>query len=158
MGERPPLELRIHAEGAFDEALVAELGRLEVRHVPGGAILHGPVMDAAELWGVLHRLHRAGIRLRSLERLGAPDTHPATPGVEPAEVAEVEVRIEVNGYAAGVVSVVVGKADVFESPPSTTLVMRLPTDGDVLFDVLDRLEGLALDIRGIRVEDQRSLD
>jgi|GEM_PF-4580495 len=153
MGERPPLELRIHAEGVFDDALVAELGRLEVRHVPGGAILHGPVMDAAELWGVLHRLHRAGIRLRSLERLGAPDTHPATPRVEPAEVAEVEVRIEVNGYAAGVVSVVVGKADVFESPPSTTLVMRLPTDGDVLFDVLDRLEGLALDIRGIRVED-----
>ncbi len=27
-------------------------------------------MDAAEFWGVLHRLHRAGLRLRSVDRLG----------------------------------------------------------------------------------------
>lgn len=152
-GTRPPLELRIHAEGELSDALVDELGGLTVQGVPGGVVLQGPVVDTAALWGVLHRLRRAGLVLRSVERLGpqlppgaSAPSHPC-PGPD-----DQVVRIEVEGHAAGVVSMAVGSADVFQSPPSTTLVMRLTGD-DALFDVLDVLEDLALDLRGIRFDD-----
>ena len=152
-----PLELRIQAEGEIDDGLATELGGLTTRRVPGGAVLTGTVVDAAEFWGVLHRLHRAGVKLRSVERLGpGGQTHRPTAG--PAREAgcpaggggDVEVRIEVEGHAAGVMSVVLADADVYQTPPSTTLVMRVAGD-DVLFAILDQLEDLALDLRGIHV-------
>lgn len=152
-----PLELRIQAEGEVDDALAAELGGLSTQRVTGGAVLTGTVVDAAEFWGVLHRLHRAGVKLRSVERLG-PGGAPHHPTAGPARGAgcpaggsgDVEVRIEVEGHAAGVMSVVLADADVYQTPPSTTLVMRVAGE-DVLFSVLDLLEDLALDLRGIHV-------
>lgn len=154
-GGCPPLELRIHAQGTLDDALIAELGGLTVRPVPGGAVLQGPVVDAAELWGVLHRLHRAQLKIRSVERLGQSSPHQAPTTPQESDAArrdDVLVRIEVDGYAAGLMSAMVESAEVYQSPPSTTLVMRVPGE-DVLFDVLDVLEDLALELRGIRVVD-----
>lgn len=152
-----PLELRIQAEGEIDDALAVELGGLTMERVPGGAVLTGTVVDAAEFWGVLHRLHRAGVKLRSVERLGpGGSSHRQTPvftreaGCPSGGGGGVEVRIEVEGHAAGVMSVVLADADVYQTPPSTTLVMRVAGD-DVLFSVLDLLEDLALDLRGIHV-------
>lgn len=55
-----------------------------------------------------------------------------------------------EGHAAGVMSVVLAHADVYQTPPSTTLVMRVAGE-DVLFSVLDLLEDLALDLRAIHV-------
>lgn len=58
--------------------------------------------------------------------------------------------IEVDGDAAGVIAVVVGEADVYQTPPSTTLVLRMEDDR-ALYGVLDQLEDLALDLRGVHV-------
>ena len=60
-------------------------------------------------------------------------------------------RVEVDGYAAALVSMVVGTADVYQTPPSTTLVFKLGDD-DTLFDVLAAIEDLALNLRGIHVD------
>ena len=65
-GPRAPLDIRIHADGEVPPEVTAELGGLVASRVPGGTLLQGTVVDAAELWGVLHRLHRAGLRLRSV--------------------------------------------------------------------------------------------
>lgn len=150
-----PTSLRIHAEGVIEDSLLSELGALSCRRVPGGAVLVGQVSDAAELWGVLHRLQRAGALLRSFERLGSPCRKPTASGTagsdEGAESGQGrEVCIEVDGDAAGVIAVVVGEADVYQTPPSTTLVLRMEDDR-ALYGVLDQLEDLALDLRGVHV-------
>jgi hypothetical protein len=146
-GPRAPLDIRIHADGEVPPEVTAELGGLVASRVPGGTLLQGTVVDAAELWGVLHRLHRAGLRLRSVERpCAAPALDPANPDDE-----AVLARVEVDGHAAGIVSVLLRAADVYQNPPSTTLVLRLG-DEDALFKVLDTLEDLALNLRGIHVD------
>ncbi|MHA6523564.1 hypothetical protein [Tessaracoccus sp. G1721] len=150
-GRRPPLGIRIHAEGEVGADLTAELGGLVATPLPDGTLLQGTVMDTAELWGVLHRLRRAGLRLRSVERpCAAPVPDPADPeGEAPREA--LLARVEVDGHAAGIVSVILRAADVYQNPPSTTLVFRLGSE-DALFEVLDTLEDLALNLRGIHVD------
>lgn len=146
-GRRAPLDIRIHAEGEVGAELTSELGGLVATPVPDGTLLEGTVVDTAELWGVLHRLHRAGLRLRSVERpCAGPAPDPAGP-----EGNTLLARVEVDGHAAGVVSVLLRAADVYQNPPSTTLVFRLG-DEDALFEVLDTLEDLALNLRGIHVD------
>ena len=146
-GPRAPLDIRIHADGEVPPEVTAELGGLVATPVPDGTLLEGTVVDTAELWGVLHRLQRAGLRLSSVERPcagRAPD--PGAPGGN-----TLLARVEVDGHAAGVVSVILRAADVYQNPPSTTLVFRLG-DEDALFKVLDTLEDLALNLRGIHVD------
>ncbi|MBB1511282.1 hypothetical protein H5398_12560 [Tessaracoccus sp. MC1679] len=150
-GRAAPLEIRIHADGEVGADLTAELGGLVATPLADGTLLRGTVVDAAELWGVLHRLHRAGLRLRSLERpCAGPAPDHAGPDSEPPG-EPLLARVEVDGHAAGVVSVILGAADVYQNPPSTTLVFRLGTE-DALFEVLDTLEDLALTLRGIHVD------
>ena len=141
------LAIRIHAEGEVGAELTAELGGLVATPVPDGTLLEGQVVDTAELWGVLHRLHRAGLRLRSVEM-----PH-AVPAADPAghDGDTILARVEVDGHAARIVSVLLRAADVYQNPPSTTLVLRLG-DEDALFKVLDTLEDLALNLRGIHVD------
>lgn len=151
-GGRRRLDIRIHAEGEVDAALRAELGALRVSRVPDGSVLEGTVIDTAELWGLLHRLRRAGLRLRSVDRIPGPETprEQSTPA-ERHYGDGLTARVEVDGYAAALVSMVVGTADVYQTPPSTTLVFKLGDD-DTLFDVLAAIEDLALNLRGIHVD------
>ena len=143
------LALRIHTEGQITDEVLAELGSLDVRPMPDGFVFQGPVTDLAELWGVLHRLHRAGLKLSSLERFDEPHQSGTHAGLQSPQDG-VEVRIDVDGVAAGLLSTLLSGAEAYESPPSTTLVLRVAGDHE-LFDVLQRLEGLALSPRAIRV-------
>ena len=92
---------------------------------------------------MLSRLRRAGIRLKSLQRLQCPLTE--------SPDAHLEVKIEVEGYAADAVAGLQGAAEVFESPPSTTLIMQVPGEAG-LAAILEHLESLALELREIRVD------
>ncbi|NHB84291.1 hypothetical protein G7085_05825 [Tessaracoccus sp. HDW20] len=78
--------------------------------------------------GLLHRLRRAGLRLRSVDRIPGPETprEQSTPA-ERHYGDGLTARVEVDGYAAALVSMVVGTADVYQTPPSTTLVFKLGT-------------------------------
>ncbi len=150
-GQRPPLELLIQIEGDLSSDLLTELAGFETHPVAGGTVLHGQVPDASALWGILHRLRRASLEIRSVEHLITlpPAEHPLSASA-PRTWPERLVRIEVEGHAAGVVSDAVVCDAVFPTPPSTTLVMRISSDEE-LFAVLARLEGLALDVREIRI-------
>lgn len=137
------IEVRILTEGELGPQAQVDLGSLRRKPVPGGTAITGTCRDTAELWGMLGRLRRAGIRLRSLQRLACPLTEPSD--------AHLEVKIEVEGYAADAVGGLSAEIEVFESPPSTTLIMQVPGEAG-LVEVLEHLESLALDLREIRVD------
>lgn len=142
----PPLALRIEAVGDVPQELLQELGAFEARPLPDMTVLRGRVPDAAALWGVLHRLHRARLLLRSVESVDVPESlGPVPPG--PAERV---VRIELAGHAAGVVQMALSCDELYVTPHSTTLLLRVGSEDD-LFRVLSQLERLALDVRGIDV-------
>ena len=142
----PPFDIRILAVGEVPPDVLTELAGFEADAVPGGTRLRGRVSDGAALWGVLHRLHRAGIGLRSVDRPGIRQ-----PPALPATGADRTVRIAVEGHAAGVVAGAVTCTELTLSPPTTTFVLQLGDD-DELFEVLGVLEALALEVRGIRVD------
>lgn len=142
----PPLALRIEAVGDVPEELMQELGGFEAHRLPDMTVLRGPVEDAAALWGVLHRLHRARLELRSVESVDVPGSRDRSH----AGPAERIVRIELAGHAAGLVQSAVTCDEIYVTPHSTTLVVRVVSDDD-LFRVLSRLEQLALDVLGIDV-------
>lgn len=145
-----PIDLRIEAVGDVPPDVLAELEGFEADLVAGTTRLSGSVVDGAALWGVLHRLHRAGLGLRSVQRISArnPSTHRPEPD-HPAPRRS--VRIEVEGQAAGVISGAVTCTEVTQTPPSTTLTVHCG-DEDALFEVLAVLEGLALEVRRIQVD------
>lgn len=161
----PRLELRIRAEGELSAALIAELAGLTVRGGHGETIVLGHVADSAAMWGVLHQLRRAGLRLRSFERFDVPV--PAQQGGSDAQGARAGrsgaesnppgplpdapmVLIEVEGSVAGVLSGTVPSTIVFQRPSSTTLALPLSAP-DALFDAMWVMEDLAMQIRDIRI-------
>lgn len=103
----------------------------------------------AELWGVLHRLHREGLKICSLERLDG-DPASRSRGEPPAGQEAMEVRIDVDGVAAELLSTLLSCVEAYENPASTTIVLRLAGE-DELFEALHVVESLALNPRGIRV-------
>lgn len=142
----PPLALRIEAVGDVPEELMQELAGFEARPQPDMTVLRGRVADTAALWGVLHRLHRARLELRSVESVDVPES------LRPVRVGPAErvVRIELAGHAAGLVQMAVACDELYETPHSTTMLLRV-TGEDDLFRVLSQFERLALDVRGIDV-------
>lgn len=143
----PPLDVCIEVVAALPDDLRGELAGFEVRPLQGGTSLRGRVEDSAALWGVLHRLHRARLQLRSVVSVAARNITDARPD---APTTERVVRIEVAGHAAGVIQMALRCDQLYLTPPSTTLVLRV-ADEDDLFRVLSRIEGLALEVRRIDV-------
>lgn len=161
----PSLELRIRAEGELSSALVAELAGLTLRRTNGDTTMRGHVVDSSAIWGLLHRLERAGLRLRSFERFSPPVPDPQ--GASAAQSARGErsgvesgspgslpddplVFVEVEGSLASILSVTVPGTNIFQRPASTTLALPLSAP-EALFDTLWVLEDLAVEIRDIRI-------
>ena len=137
------VELVIETLEPVPAAVLAELGSFESSPDAAGGRLRGQVADAAALWGVLHRLHRAGLSLRSVQRV---------PHRRPAGASDHVVLIDVEGHAAGVVArAVAGTQEVSQGPTTTRLVVRVADDDD-LFRVLTVLEGLALNVRSLHID------
>ncbi|WP_298131650.1 hypothetical protein [Micropruina sp.] len=146
-----PRELRIRAEGRVPASLSTELGDMVVTRLPPGVELCGRLPDATLQWGLLHRLQRAGLRLRSVDRV-EPGSSRTFRGSQSAPAASVPLlRIEVQGHAAALIAAALHSEQVYQAPPSTTLVMPLTSDR-VLFNTLWELEALALDVLGLHVE------
>jgi hypothetical protein len=71
-------EIRI--KGRLSDSLLAVFEGLTASVEPGETVLHGPVQDQAELYGLLDRIQALGLELVEVRRL--PDL-PEEPG-EPA--------------------------------------------------------------------------
>lgn len=146
------VEFRIETDRGLSSDQLTELAGFRTEPSAGGAFLQGSVADSAALWGILHRLHRAGVSLRSVERLvpsGCPPAH--SPDRTTTQPPGRIVHIEVEGHAAGVIAGSMSCVELYQSPPSTLLMLTVGGEKE-LFDVLAVLEGLALEVREIHVD------
>ncbi|MEA4944869.1 MAG: hypothetical protein VB080_10605 [Propionicimonas sp.] len=144
-------ELCIRADGDLAAAVNPDLGELVVTRTPSGVELRGPLLDATQQWGLLHRLQHAGLVLRSVERV-EPGEAGRTQAEQPAQLPTGPcVTVEVQGYVAALIAATLQGAHVHQHPPSTTLVRPLTTD-QTLFDTLWELEALALDVLDLHID------
>lgn len=143
-----PRQLCIRVEGELRQALDAELGGLIVTRLPSGTELRGRLPDATRQWSVLHRLQRAGLVLRSVERVDVPD------GVSTAEHSQQGplALVEVEGYAGELTAASIQNMEVHQNPPSTTVTIPFTSDQE-LFEVLWELETLAFDVLDMHIVD-----
>ncbi len=143
----PPLDVSIEVAAQLPDGLVAELAGFETWPLIGCFALRGRVADAAGLWGVLHRLHRSGLPLRSVVSVPARDVAAAPPaGKRPRRV-----RIELAGHAAALIEMALDCDELHLTPPAATTIVLRVADDEELFRVLCQLEDLALDVRRIEV-------
>lgn len=123
--------------------VLAESQRLEL---PGfvetgprpGRLFTGTVPDQAALYGVLARLHRAGLDVYDVEQ-PAPR---GTPGLH--------VQVQVEGWAAAYLSDVLGPGVVATEPRVTVLEAPISGQRD-LFCLIERLESLGVVVRELHV-------
>ena len=144
-----PRRLCIRVEGELRETLDAELGGLSVTRLPSGTELRGQLPDATRQWSILHRLQRAGLVLRSVERVEVTEGGASTddqPRRGPLALVEVE------GYAGDLIAASIQNMEVHQNPPSTTLTIPFTSD-QALFEVLWELETLAFDVLDMHIVD-----
>ena len=122
-------------------------GELHERAPPRADVQHAvPRLQARRRDGVLElardrvleRLRRAGLHIREV-----------APAAEAARGVEV-ARIAVGGRVGDIVRAVLGDAPVTEGDDMTTAEVVL-SSADVLFDVIERLGGLGLELRSVHV-------
>lgn len=133
----PSIEVSIRVEGTLPAEEATELTDVGLRARRDEVVLEGTVTDQEALIGVLERLRRAGLQLREVTSM------PPSP---PSDVAFVTVA----GRAADLVRVVLGDVPVTENEATTTAEVA-PVCTDVLFAAIERLSGLGLDLREVRV-------
>jgi hypothetical protein len=64
----------VRIRGRLSDSLLDEFGGLTATSEPGETVLHGPVRDQAELYGLLHRIQSLGLELIEVRRLSeAPE-------------------------------------------------------------------------------------
>lgn len=134
----PPIEISICAEGSLPTEEISELADIGIHGRTDQVVLEGTVHDQAALVGVLERLRRAGLHIREV-----------APAAEAARGVEV-ARIAVGGRVGDIVRAVLGDAPVTEGDDMTTAEVVL-SSADVLFDVIERLGGLGLELRSVHV-------
>jgi hypothetical protein len=134
----PGIEIRICAEGALPQEEAGELAHLGLSSHVDHVVIRGTLVDQAALMGVLARLHRAGLRIQDVTSAGA--AFPA------AHVA----HLVLAGQVAEFVRSALPDAVVTEHPPTTTAEVDIAGEDD-LFDLLDRLESLGLELRAVHL-------
>ncbi len=74
-----PAQYEIAIAEHLDEQWAQWFGGLEITHPAGSkeTILSGPMVDQAELFGVLGKIHDLGLTLISVQRQPLPGTQPA---------------------------------------------------------------------------------
>ena len=132
----PSIEVSIRVEGTLPAEEATELTDVGLRARRDEVVLEGTVTDQAALIGVLERLRRAGLRLRSVS--------PTAPDADDVAV------ITIAGRVADLVRAVLGDVPVTEDDATTTAEVA-PACTDDLFVVIERLSGLGLDLRAVRV-------
>ena len=133
------IDVCICAEGNLPEDEVHELTDLGMRSHVDHVILEGAVADQAALMGVLERLRRAGMAIREVGPAGRRAECPR------------HARLSVVGQVGDLLSSVLDGALVTEEPATTTAEVDLTSDDDV-FELLQRIEALGLDIRALRID------
>jgi hypothetical protein len=145
----PAIEVRICADGCLPPSEVAELEGLGIDRAVEQVVLDGCVVDQAALMGVLERLRRAGLTIRDV----AP-REPDAGGTHADDAADTEVgevaEVAVLGRVGEIVRSVLPFATVTEGAATTTIEIALASSDEV-FDVLHRLEALALELREVHV-------
>lgn len=134
----PGIDVIICAEGNLPEDEARELTDLGLRSHVDHVVLDGTVVDQAALLGVLERLHRAGMTIREV---GPSERRP--------DCAR-HARLAVVGAVGDLLRDVLAEAVVTEEPATTTAEIGLTSDDDV-FDLLQRIESLGLEIRALRI-------
>ncbi len=143
------MDVRICAHGTLSEGALSELVGFEERFDGAGVELRGTVVDQPDLIGLLGRLRRCGLAIRDVEVVPGPGT-PADQK-PPARLTPAVARFEFRGHVASLLRLVLEDAQLSEDAARTTLEVPLPNDGDSFFEVLARLEHLALEIREVHV-------
>jgi hypothetical protein len=139
----PAIEVRICADGCLPPSEVAELEGLGIDRAVEQVVLDGCVVDQAALMGVLERLRRAGLTIR--------DVAPREPDAVGTRSVDGEVaEICVLGRVGEIVRSVLPLAAVTEGA-ATTRIEFAPASSEEVFDVLHRLEALALELREMHV-------
>lgn len=136
----PSIEVSICAEGSLPPEEIVELADLGVHSRVDQVVLDGTVTDQAALIGVLERLRRAGLRIR--------DVAPAARTLDDDD--DGVAFIAVAGQVGDLVRAVLDIAVVTEQPTTTTAEMVL-SSADDLFDAIERLGGLGLELRSVHV-------
>lgn len=139
----PGIDVCICAEGNLPEDEVRELSDLGMRSHVDHVVLDGTVVDQAALMGVLERLRRAGMSIREV-----------APSTRRSECTR-QARLAVAGQVGDLLRAVLDDAVVTEAPATTTAEIGLTSDDDV-FELLQRVEALGLDIRALHIG--RSVD
>jgi hypothetical protein len=148
----PAIEVRICADGCLPPAEVAELKGLGIDRAVEQVVLDGCVVDQAALMGVLERLRRAGLTIRDVaprETDGVGTHADDADDAADAEVGEV-AEVAVLGRVGEIVRSVLPFATVTEGAATTTIEIAVASS-DGVFDVLHRLEALALELREVHV-------
>jgi hypothetical protein len=134
----PGIDVSICAEGNLPDDEARELTDLGMRSHVDHVVLDGTVVDQAALLGVLERLHRAGMTIREVGPSGRrPD-------------CARHARLAVVGAVGDLLRDVLAEAVVTEEPATTTAEIGLTSDDDV-FELLQRIESLGLEIRALRI-------
>jgi hypothetical protein len=142
-----PRQLCIRVEGELRQTLDAELSGLIVTRLPSGAELRGRLPDATRQWSVLHRLERAGLVLRSVERVDIPEG--ASSAADDPRHGPLAL-VEVEGYAGPLIAASIHNMQVHQNPPSTTVTIPFTSDQE-LFQALWELETLAFDVLDMHI-------
>lgn len=132
------IDVCIWAEGSLPEDEVPELADLGMRSHVEHVVLAGSVADQAALMGVLDRLRRAGMTIREF----GP--------VEHRPQCLRHARLSVVGQVGDLLATVLDGALVTEEPATTTAEIELTSDDDV-FELLQRIQTLGLDLRALRL-------
>ncbi len=149
-----PLKVRVDAQGAVPDDLRSELAGI-LRAEEPVAVFCGTVVDKAAFYGLLHRLRRAGLTIQDVD-VHPDDAATTGRGGDGAGNGTSVATFWLDGLVGDVVSGVLSGADVAQQASSTTLRVGLRR-ADEVFDVLDRLESLNLDIGHLHVRpDARS--
>ena len=143
------MQVRICARGTLSEGARSELVGFEERSDGAGVELRGSVVDQPDLIGLLGRLRRCGLAIRDVEVIPGPGASGCKK--PPARLTAAVARFEFRGRVAGLLRLVLEDAQLCEDAARTTLEVPLRDDGDAFFEVLARLEQLALEIREVHV-------
>lgn len=146
------LKVRVDARGAIPNDLADELAGV-LHDEERVAVFCGTVVDKAAFYGLLSRLRRAGLTILDVDV--QPDAAgPDLPGLsETDSVASFVLR----GRVGPEVRAFLDGAEVLEGATTTTLTVNLRSPDD-LFDVLDRLDALNLDLCHVRVRPDENED